>query len=158
MDRSNMSDGDPVPNLSHCFDPGLASYPTRRLPIQRVIDLLHVTHSPERVEEYRKAMLDGHRFPPVSVLRVGPYFLITDGHKRFSAYRSLRRPHILVESWTVAKWLSDQGQQLDRDLRTWARALWRSLYSPPARREVVRLARTRLAHYRRVGCSLMRWG
>ena len=153
-----MSDGDAVPNLPHCFDPGLASHPTRLLPIQKVIDLLHVTHSPVRVEEYRRAMLDGHRFPPVSVLRAGPYFLIADGHKRFSAYRSFRCTHILVESWTVAKWLSDQGQQLDRDLRTWAKALSRSLYYPPARREVVQLTRTRLAHYRRVGRSLMRRG
>ena len=153
-----MSEGVPVPNLSHCFESGLASYPTRLLPIKRVIDLLHVTHSPMRVEEYRRAMLDGHRFPPVSVLRVGPYFLITDGHKRFSAYRSFCRPHILVESWTLAKWLSDQGQQLDRDLRTWVSALWRSLYCRPARREVAQLARTRLAHYRRVGRSLVSWG
>ncbi len=153
-----MSDRGPVPNLSRCFDPGLASYPTRLLPIQRVIDPLHVTHSPGRVEQYRRAMLGGNSFPPVSVLRIGPYFLITDGHKRFSAYRSFCRSHILVESWTLAKWLSDQGQQLDKDLRTWSRALWRSLYCRPARREVVQLAKTRLAHYRRVGCSLMRWG
>ena len=153
-----MNEGAPVSDLSHCFDPGLASYPTRWLPIQRVIDPLHVTHSPVRVEEYRRAMLDGHRFPPVSVLRAGPYFLIADGHKRFSAYRSFRRSDILVESWTLAKWLSDQGQQLDRDLRTWAKALWRSLYCRPARREVAQLARTRLAHYRRVCSSLMKWG
>ena len=90
-----------------CFDSSAAELPTRVVPIGDVIDLLPIPHAPEVVERYREDMLAQRRFPPVSVLPVGRWLLLADGHKRLTAYRSLSPSTILVEVWTLRRWLAD---------------------------------------------------
>jgi len=137
-----------------CFDPARAEYPTRVLPLDRVIDPLPVSHAPERIEQYRTAMARGERFPPIAVVRVGGRFLVADGHKRFSAYKGLTRDRIVVQVWTIRRWLRDQWTQLTRKTRQQVTLLRRSRTDPRARREAVRLALDTLEHWRRVLRSL----
>lgn len=137
-----------------CFDPGQARFPTRAVPQWRVIDLLPITHAPERIAAYREAMGHGDRFPPVSVLRVGTRYFITDGHKRFSAYRALTSADVLVELWTVRRWLGDQANQLAQKTRQQRRLLAASGSDPQARVALTRLVADTIGHWRRIGRSL----
>jgi hypothetical protein len=137
-----------------CFDPGRARFPTRVVPQRRVIDLLPITHAPERIAAYRDAMARGDRFPPVSVLRVGPRYFITDGHKRFSAYQALTAADVVVELWTVRRWLGDQASQLARKTRQQVRLLVASGSDPQARAALARLVGDTMGHWRRIGRSL----
>lgn len=137
-----------------CFDPGQARFPTRAVPQQRVIDLLPITHAPERIAVYREAMERGDRFPPVSVLRVGTRYFIADGHKRFSAYRALTTGEVVVELWTVRRWLSDQARQLAQKTRQHLRLLVASCSDPKARAALTRLVGDTIGHWRRIGRSL----
>jgi hypothetical protein len=98
--------------------------------------------------------LRGDRFPPIAVVRCGRRFLIADGHKRFSAYRRLRRDEIVVEVWPLQRWLRDQWQQFARKLRQHARALSRSGRDRQARRDASRLAWDTIGHWRRIWRSL----
>src|SRR5262245_49152445 len=104
----------PDDGAPRCFDVARAAYPVRVLPPHRVVDLLPVSHAPERIAEYRLAMQRGERFPPIAVVRCGGRYLIADGHKRFSAYRQLTDADIAVEVWTWRRWLRDQAGQLVR--------------------------------------------
>jgi len=145
-----------VPLWTTCFDPALAVYPTRRIPIAQVIDPLPVSHAPERIAAYRRAMEEGDRFPPVSVVRIAGRLLVADGHKRFSAYRSLPVTEIVVEVWTTRRWLRDQWEQLRRKTRQQWTLLRRSATDQQARAQATRLLWDTLGHWRRVGRSLVR--
>jgi len=137
-----------------CFDPARAEFAICVLAVDRVVDLLTVSHAPERIDAYRDAMRRGDRFPPIAVVRVGRRFLIADGHKRFSAYQALGGDHIVVEVWPLRRWLRDQWGQLTRKTRQQASVVWRSRTDPRARREAIRLAHDTIGHWRRVGRSL----
>src|SRR5262249_17879356 len=128
-DRASRSGGDAALSLpsSTAFDPKLAKSPTRVLPLDQVIDLLSVTHAPERVEEYRQAMLRGDRFPPVSVVKLAGRYFVADGHKRLCAYKTLGGGELVVEVWSIPRWLGDQQRQLSNNLRRQVPALFRAI-------------------------------
>jgi hypothetical protein len=134
-----------------CFDSSAAELPTRVVPIGDVIDLLPIPHAPEVVERYREDMLAQRRFPPVSVLPVGRWLLLADGHKRLTAYRSLSPSTILVEVWTLRRWLADQWRQARDNARKNAEILRGSVRSPAS---AARLAGTTLEHWWRVARCL----
>src|SRR5262245_53290499 len=69
------------------FDASLAEYPTRVLRCDEVVDLIPLSHAPDRIAQYRDEMRQGNRFPPISVIRLVGRYLVADGHKRFAAYR-----------------------------------------------------------------------
>jgi hypothetical protein len=138
-----------------CFDPALAAFPTRRVPIDAVVDLLHVSHAPDQVATYRRAMERGERFPPISVVCMAGRLLIADGHKRFSAYRALAVTDIVVEVWTVRRWVRDQCGQFVRKSRQQWTLFWRSPYDRRARAQARRLFWDTIGHWRRVGLSLV---
>ena len=140
-----------------CFDAARAEHPTRVLRVAQVVDLLPVSHAPERIEQYRAAMRRGERFPPIAVVRCGQRFLIADGHKRFSAYVHLRRDDIVVEVWPLRRWLRDQGQQLARKTRQQLGLLCCSWRDPHARREAARLWWDTVGHWRRLWRSAQVW-
>jgi ATP-binding cassette, subfamily B, bacterial MsbA len=139
--------------MPECFDAARAQFPTRVVGLAQVVDLLPVTHAPERIAEYQAAMLRGERFPPIAVVRVGRRFLVADGHKRLSAYRQIADEPIAVEVWSVARWLRDQREQLVRKTRQQASLLRRSHRDPHARQEARRLALDTLGHWRRIALS-----
>lgn len=134
------------------FDSALAKFPTRTLPIARVVDLLPRSHVPERVELYRRAMHQGRLFPPVSVIRVGEKYLLADGHKRLAAYHTFAPRHVTVEVWTYSRWLCDQGGQLVRNFRKNGEILRLAFTN---RREAARLLIATLGHWRRVALCLL---
>jgi hypothetical protein len=136
------------------FDPALAEFPTRVVPVDRVLDLLGVSHAPERIAAYRRAMEGGEVFPPISVIRLGRRFVIADGHKRFSACRQLRVHEVVVEVWTVRRCLRDQWRQLARKTRQQIGLLRASTRDRYARRALRRLALDTIGHWRRVFRSL----
>jgi len=153
-DHSEQVDGSPT--LGACFNPALAAFPTRRVRIDQVVDLLPVSHAPERIAAYRSAMERGELFPPISVVRVAGRLLIADGHKRFSAYRSLPVTEIVVEVWTMRRWLHDQGGQFVRKTRQQCSLLWRSAHDPGARAQATRLFWDTIGHWRRMALSVVR--
>lgn len=133
------------------FDPARAEFPTRVLPCAHVVDLIALSHAPERIALYRHRMQQGDRFPPISVIRLFGRYLVADGHKRFAAYRQLGEPDILVEVWTPGRWLQDQWRQAVRNGRKNLRIVTTSVTSPV---EAWRLLQTTLLHWRRVAMSL----
>ena len=137
-----------------CFDAALAEYPTRTVALASVIDPLVVSHAVERIAVYRADMRAGDRFPPISVVPLAGRYFVVDGHKRFHAYRDLARAEIVVEVWTVRRWLRDQWAQLQCKTRQQVSVLRRSVYDPAARREAARLARDTVSHWRRLARSL----
>ena len=134
-----------------CFDPAFAEYPTLTVAIGAVTDLLSVPHAPDVVSRYRDAMLAGSRFPPVSVIRFGRRLLLADGNKRLRAYRALAPATIVVEVWTLRRWLADQARQLRRNAAKNATILKRCARDPAG---ALRLFRTTTAHWSRVARSL----
>ena len=146
-----MTDPSIDPSATESFDPTLAEGRVRCLPTSDVIDLLHVTHAPERIHEYREAMRRGDRFPPVSVIRVAGHFVVADGHKRLNAYATLGRPDIVVEVWTLRRFLRDQGRQAVANLRKNSAILSRCTSDP---RAAGHLLMTTLLHWKRVAISL----
>ncbi len=102
-------------------------------------------------------MRDGARFPPIAVVRWGRRYLVADGHKRLEAYRGLapaeRGAALVVEVWTWRRWLRDQLRQAGDNARKNGRIVRLSLTDPKeARREIA----TTVAHWRRVGRSLVK--
>lgn len=145
-----LNDGpDPQPPLA------AGEFPHLSVPIGELIDLLHVTHAPEVIEEYRLAILRGDRFPPLSVIRLAGRYFIADGHKRYSAYRALAQSHVEVEVWTTRRWLADQLGQLRRKLTHTGAVLWGSLSDGDARRQARRLFWDTVGHWQRIGRSLL---
>jgi len=137
-----------------CFDPNLASSPTRAAPVARVVDLLIVTHASERVEQYRQAMLRGDRFPPVSVLPLFGWFLLTDGHKRFTAYKSLETAEMPVQVWTIRRSMAHLARQTLREASEGCRIVARLGRDPEAAALLKKFLWSRVIHYRRLGRSL----
>ncbi|RPJ62096.1 MAG: hypothetical protein EHM23_04515 [Acidobacteria bacterium] len=137
-----------------CFDLRLASSPTRHIPVRRVVDLLVVTHAPHRVAQYRQAMLSGDRFPPVSVLPVFGWFLLTDGHKRFTAYKSLQTAQIPVEIWTIPQSVAHLGRQTSKEVTEACRLVSELGRDPQAGTQLKKFLWSRVVHYRRLGRSL----
>ena len=146
---------EPAQTLDACFDPSLAQFPTRVLPVDAVIDLLHVTHAPERIAEYRQAMQRGERFPPVSVVHLAGRLFLADVHKRFSAYRCLPVREICVEVWSTRRWLHDQRRQLARKTAQQVRLVARVGFDRAARQQAARLFWDTVGHWRRVGMSIV---
>jgi hypothetical protein len=153
-DDSKPADGSPP--VGNCFNPALAVFPTRRVSIEQVVDLLPVSHAPERIAAYRHAMERGEQFPPISVVRVAGRLLIADGHKRFSAYRSLPVTEIVVEVWTARRWWRDQWGQFVRKTRQQWTLVWRSAVDRRARAQATRLFWDTLGHWRRMALSVVR--
>lgn len=137
-----------------CFDPARADFPTRVLPLERIVDLLSVPHAPERIAQYRDAMQRGERFPPIAVVRIGRRFVVADGHKRLSAWRALAGGPVLVQVWTIRRLLLDLWRQFARKTQQQAALLWRSTRDPQARGDARRLALDTVGHWRRIVRSL----
>src|SRR5262249_36558478 len=133
------------------FDPTLAEFRTIELPCAVVVDLLPLTHAPDRVARYREQMEAGDRFPPISVIRLAGRYVIADGHKPFSAYRALGADRILVEVWPARRGLRDQWDQVVDNARKNGRILRLSVTDPPA---AWRLLCSTLLHWQRVAASL----
>ena len=123
------------------------------LPLEQIVDLLPVSHAPERIEDYRSAMARGDRFPPIAVVRIGGRYFVADGHKRLSAYKRLNRAPLVVEVWTARRWLRDQWAQFVHKTRQQAR-LARRLGNPHGRAQARRLALDTLGHWRRMARSV----
>ncbi len=140
--------------IRSCFDPKLGSSPTRIVPVGRVVDLLLVTHAPEQVERYRHAMLSGDRFPPVSVLPLFGWFLLTDGHKRFTACKSIQAVEIPVQVWTIRRSMTHLGRQTLREARQGCRIVANLGRDPEAGPQLKKFLWSRVVHYRRLGRSL----
>jgi ABC-type multidrug transport system fused ATPase/permease subunit len=141
-----------------CFDASRASGPTRRVRLERVVDLLVVSHAGERIADYQAAMRRGDRFPPVAVVRWGERFLVADGHKRLSAFRALGGDELVVEVWSWRRWVRDQAGQLTRKTRQQWNIARRIGHDPAARQEARRLAWDTVGHWQRALRSLRaRW-
>jgi len=140
--------------VSQCFDARQACSPTRVIPVSRVVDLLSITHAPERVETYRKAMLRGDLFPPISVLPLLGWYLVTDGHKRLTAFRPLGGSEVLVQEWTVWQGIAHLGRQTTKE----AHQVWKLVSKlgrdPSAPAQLKKFMWSRALHYRRLGRSL----
>ena len=134
-----------------CFDPGRARHATRCVALADVLDLLPLTHAPERVEEYRRAMEAGALFPPVSVLSLFGRLVVADGHKRLTACRPLVDGTLVVEVWPFHRFLRDQASQVRANARKNAAILAHAFTD---RREALRLLRSTAGHWRRVALSL----
>jgi hypothetical protein len=141
---------------AECFDPGRAVHPTLGVRVEEVVDLLEVSHAPERIEEYRRAMAAGDRFPPIAVVRLGGRLLLADGHKRFQAFRALGGEEIHVEVWPWRRWLADQRRQLSGKTRAHGSLLRRLPRHGEARAAARRLFWDTLGHWRRIAASLNR--
>jgi hypothetical protein len=139
-----------------CFDVADAEFPTRVVRVDEIVDLLAVSHAPERIAAYRDAMAAGARFPPIAVLRCGRRYLIADGHKRFSAYKQLSAAPLAVQVWTLRRCLRDQWQQLGRKTRQQADLLRGGARNPATRRAAHRLFWDTVGHWQRIGRSLRR--
>lgn len=134
------------------FDSALAVSPTIVVARSRILDPLGLRpHDIPRIEAYRRGMLSGARFPPVSVVKWGPRYLVADGHKRWAAYAALGRPHVRVELWTWRRWARDQARQVRHNVGKNLQIVRLSLTNPPA---ALRLAGSTLAHWRRVAAAL----
>jgi subfamily B ATP-binding cassette protein MsbA len=136
-----------------CFDPSRAQFPTCTVPASRVLDFFTTTHASERIESYRRAMLNGELFPPVSVIRVGPRFVIADGHKRYRACRAAGADQISVELWPLRKLLNDQWRQLRHKTRQIATVIGRAARHPQGRNDARRLYWDTVGHWKRIALS-----
>jgi hypothetical protein len=137
--------------MTQPFDESLAEGPVRRVHAGEVLDLLPLTHAPERIAAYADAMRRGARFPPVAVLPLGGRLLLADGHKRLAACRELGVEEIPVETWGFRRWLRDQTSQARRNAGKNRTIAVKAVTDP---REAARLLGTTLAHWRRVAFSL----
>lgn len=134
------------------FDSALAASPTIVVARSRIVDPLGGRpHDVPRIEIYRRDMLAGARFPPISVVPWGSRYLVADGHKRLAAYAAFQRPDVRVELWTWRRWARDQGRQVRDNTAKNVRILRLSVTNPAA---AMRLIGSTLAHWRRVAKAL----
>ncbi len=135
-----------------CFDSSLASYPVRVAPLDKIVDLLAVPHPSGLQGTYRERMRRGERFPPISVVRAGPWYLVADGNRRLCACRDLTTAaEIPVEVWTWRRWARDQLRQLRDNSRKNLRILTLLPRQPAS---AMRLLATTCSHWWRVTKSL----
>jgi len=120
------------------------------------VDLLQVSHAPEVIDDFAEAMRVGKSFPPVSVIPFGRRYIVTDGHKRFSACRLLGLEEIEVEVWTLSRLLGDLGRQMIRHLQAVGTAALKVTRGREGRREALGFAATTVAHWKRTLVSLWR--
>jgi hypothetical protein len=135
------------------FDPALAESRVARVLVDDVVDLLTISHAPERIAAYGERMAAGDRFPPIAVVRLLGRFVVADGHKRLAAYRALGRPDIVVQVWPMRRWARDQWQQAVANGRKNRTILAMSVRDP---RSASRLLLTTVLHWKRVAISLTR--
>lgn len=137
------------------FDPSLAGARAVRVDVRRIVDpLRRVPHDPARVQAYRAAMLAGGRFPPIAVVRVGPWYLVADGHKRLAACAVFDATELVVDHWSWAHWGRDQWRQAGDHVRKHGRVLQ---LLRTDRRAAFRLWTSTFSHWQRVARSLMTW-
>jgi ABC-type multidrug transport system fused ATPase/permease subunit len=115
-----------------------------------VVDLFTTTHAQEQIDTYRQAMARGEQFPPVSVIRIGPRFVIADGHKRLRACRALGARQIPVELWPLSKLLADQWRQFRHKTRQIATVVVRAARHPEGRKDARRLYWDTVGHWKRI--------
>jgi hypothetical protein len=139
----------PIP--ANIFDENLAAWPTRKVRVASIIDLLEVTHAPERIDEYAAAMQRGESFPPIAVFWAFGWWFVADGHKRLSAYQQLGEPEILVECWPLGVLLADLLRQ---SRKSWRRLCAALAALPMDRKPARRLLMHTLAHWVRLARSL----
>lgn len=137
------------------FAPEHARYPTRVVATRQVVDLLRVTHDPDRIEEYCEAMRRGARFPPISVLPIAGRFVIADGHRRFQAFLTLGAHDIVVELWPWHAVARDLWQQHRAFMGGTVDAVRGLLSGGQARQRGRRFFRELLDHWRRIARSLV---
>ena len=118
--------------------------------VDELIDLLHVTHAPDRIEEFKRAIGDGARLPPIAAIRLGGRWFIADGHKRFSAYKLLNYEEVEVEVWTGRRWLHDQWRQLRHKTGQQVSIIARAPFDPAARKQARRLWWDTVGHWQRI--------
>ena len=136
------------------FDRGKAAFPVLIVPTSQVVDLLNQTHRPDKVAEYREAMEGGARFPPLAVVRWGRRFILTDGHKRFTACKQRRMTRVMVEVWTLRRWVQDLREQSARKTRQIVTLGARSAVDSAARKASKRLFWDTVGHWQRIFKSL----
>ncbi len=136
------------------FDRGKASFPVLVVPTAQVIDLLNQTHRPDKVAEYRDAMAAGAAFPPLAVIRLGRRFILTDGHKRFTACKQRQMNHVMVEVWTLRRWMADLREQSARKTRQVVRLGARSAVDADSRKASRRLFWDTVGHWQRIFRSI----
>ncbi len=138
----------PVPLALDPFDSSPAPARTRIVPIEAVVDpFASQPHNPAQVEAYRQAMLNGAQFPPIAVVRVGSRYLVADGHKRLTAFRSFGPSEIRVETWRWRDWVRDQHRQARNQMHKHRQALRSSLTDPGA---LLQLWRSIMRHWLRI--------
>ena len=141
-----------MPRAAGPFDSSLATVSTRIVPLRVVIDLLaSAPHNAERIAEYRHAMLNGARFPPIAVVRIGSKYLVADGHKRLSAFRTLGEQELCVQVWRWRDWWADQARQARDHGKKHVRILRLSRTDP---RAALRLWFSTVQHWMRVARAL----
>jgi ParB-like nuclease domain len=146
--RADAAEGRSLPS---CFDTGGAEGPTRVAPVGEIVDLLSITHAPDRIEDYRIAMERGLLFPPIAVVRLFGRLVVADGHKRLTACKAIGLDRIPVELWGVRRFVRDQVRQVAENARKNGAILKNSVSNP---REAARLLGSTLRHWRRVAVCL----
>jgi ATP-binding cassette, subfamily B, bacterial MsbA len=136
------------------FDRREASFPVQIVPVGEVIDLLNQTHRPDKVAEFRAAMDAGVLFPPLAVVRFGRRYILTDGHKRLTACKQRQMSHVMVEVWTLRRWLADLRAQSRHKARQVARLGTRSAIDPASRKASRRLFWDTVGHWQRIFRSI----
>lgn len=134
------------------FDATRVVWPTRRVRITDIIDLLQVTHAADRIDDYAAAMRRGERFPPIAVFGGLGCWFVTDGHKRLSAYRQLGRADILVECWPLGALFDDLLRQAGK---SWRRVREALVALPVDRGPASRLLAHTFEHWNRLARSLL---
>jgi hypothetical protein len=140
----------PVP--TDIFDATRARWPTRRVRVADIIDLLQVTHASDRIGDYAAAMRRGERLPPIAVFGRFGFWFVADGHKRLSAYRQFGQPWVLVECWPLGALLADLLRQAGK---SWRRICAALAALPEDRQPAGLLLAHTLAHWSRLGRSLV---
>ena len=137
-----------------CFDPSLAEFETAVVPIDSVIDLLSSTHAPDKISEYREAMDNGAKFPPLSVVSIAARYFLADGHKRLSACKRRGMTHVTIEFWPIKRIVADLSRQTARSARRFAALIAGTSGDPGARKRWRRFYWDTVLHWKRFFVTL----